>query len=118
MCVHTHNCLSQLVVDHSKVLTETTADLAFTLILAVARRVGECIDYVKEGRWRFDLSEWMDGNVNVCSLLIWFAFLCIKNARILRSPRTQDLGTTGNAWNRRPPRNPRDYRHGFGLFDL
>jgi glyoxylate reductase len=41
------------------VLTETTADLAFTLILAVARRVGECIDYVKEGRWRFDLSEWM-----------------------------------------------------------
>jgi lactate dehydrogenase-like 2-hydroxyacid dehydrogenase len=32
-------------------LTETTADLAFSLILATARRIVELADYVKEGRW-------------------------------------------------------------------
>ena len=34
------------------VLTETTADLAFALILAVARRVVEADRFVREGRWR------------------------------------------------------------------
>ena len=33
------------------VLTETTADLAFALILAVARRVVEAERYVRDGRW-------------------------------------------------------------------
>ncbi len=33
------------------VLTETTADLAFALLLAVARRLPEGERYVKEGRW-------------------------------------------------------------------
>jgi glyoxylate reductase len=34
------------------VLTETTADLAFALILAVARRVPEAERFLREGRWR------------------------------------------------------------------
>jgi lactate dehydrogenase-like 2-hydroxyacid dehydrogenase len=34
------------------VLTETTADLAFTLLLASARRVQESITYVRGGHWR------------------------------------------------------------------
>jgi glyoxylate reductase len=34
------------------VLTETTADLAFTLLMAAARRIPESVDYVREGRWK------------------------------------------------------------------
>ncbi len=34
------------------VLTETTADLAFALLMAVARRVVEGADYVRAGRWK------------------------------------------------------------------
>ena len=33
------------------VLVDTTADLAFTLLMAIARRLGEDIDAVKQGRW-------------------------------------------------------------------
>ena len=33
-------------------LTEATADLAFTLMLAAARRLGEAIDYAREGHWQ------------------------------------------------------------------
>jgi glyoxylate reductase len=33
------------------VLTNATADFAFTLMLAAARRIGEGIDYVRDGRW-------------------------------------------------------------------
>ncbi len=34
------------------VLTDTTADLAFTLLMASARRIQESIDYVRAGRWQ------------------------------------------------------------------
>jgi len=34
------------------VLTETTADLAFALLMAVARRIVESADFVKRGQWR------------------------------------------------------------------
>jgi glyoxylate reductase len=34
------------------VLTETTADLAFALLLAAARRVAEAAAFVREGKWR------------------------------------------------------------------
>jgi glyoxylate reductase len=34
------------------VLTETTADMAFALLMAAARRVVEGADYVRAGRWR------------------------------------------------------------------
>ena len=34
------------------ILTETTADLAFALIMAVARRIPEARDFVREDRWQ------------------------------------------------------------------
>ena len=34
------------------VLTGATADFAFTLLMAAARRVGEAIEYVRQGRWQ------------------------------------------------------------------
>src|SRR2546425_5920407 len=34
------------------VLTETTADLAFALLMAAARRVVEGVDYVRAGKWK------------------------------------------------------------------
>ncbi len=34
------------------VLTDTTADFAFTLLMAAARRVEEAIDYVRAGKWK------------------------------------------------------------------
>jgi glyoxylate reductase len=33
------------------VLTDATADFAFTLLMVAARRVGEAIDYVRQGQW-------------------------------------------------------------------
>ena len=33
-------------------LTDATADLAFALILAAARRLGEAIDYARQGQWQ------------------------------------------------------------------
>jgi glyoxylate reductase len=41
-----------LVGNTPEVLTETTADMAWTLLMAAARRVPEAIDYVRAGRWR------------------------------------------------------------------
>ncbi len=41
-----------ITVGHTPdVLTETTADLTFTLLLAAARRIGEGIDFVRGGSW-------------------------------------------------------------------
>ncbi|GIW20695.1 MAG: D-glycerate dehydrogenase [Chloroflexota bacterium] len=34
------------------VLTETTADLAFALLMAAARRIVEAVDFVRAGRWQ------------------------------------------------------------------
>ncbi len=34
------------------ILTETTADLAFTLLMAAARRIVEGADYVRQGHWK------------------------------------------------------------------
>ena len=33
------------------VLTDATADMAFTLLMATARRVQEAVDYVRDGKW-------------------------------------------------------------------
>ncbi len=41
-----------LLTNTPGVLTETTADLVFTLILSIARRIGEAERLVREGRWR------------------------------------------------------------------
>ena len=40
-----------LVGNTPGVLTEATADLAFALLLSAARRIGEGIDFVRDGRW-------------------------------------------------------------------
>lgn len=40
-----------LVGNTPGVLTDATADFAFTLLLAAARRMGESIDYVRAGKW-------------------------------------------------------------------
>ncbi len=40
------------VTNTPDVLTETTADLAWALMLAAARRIPEGIEYVRRGRWR------------------------------------------------------------------
>jgi glyoxylate reductase len=34
------------------VLTDATADFAFTLLMAAARRVGEAVDFVRSGQWQ------------------------------------------------------------------
>lgn len=41
------------VTNTSGVLEETTADLAFALLLAPARRIVEADEYVREGRWKY-----------------------------------------------------------------
>lgn len=40
-----------LVTNTPGVLTDTTADFAFTLLMAAARRVVEAMDYVRAGKW-------------------------------------------------------------------
>src|SRR5215471_8665732 len=41
-----------LVCNTPGVLADTTADLTWSLILGISRRVGEAMAYVKEGQWR------------------------------------------------------------------
>ncbi|PJF39993.1 MAG: hypothetical protein CUN54_06985 [Phototrophicales bacterium] len=42
-----------IAVGHTPgVLTEATADLAFGLLLAAARRIPESMDYIKQGKWQ------------------------------------------------------------------
>ncbi|MFY4775539.1 2-hydroxyacid dehydrogenase [Metabacillus sp. RGM 3146] len=41
-----------IVCNTPDVLTDTTADLAFALLMAAARRVVEAADYIKEGKWK------------------------------------------------------------------
>ncbi len=41
-----------LMTNTPGVLTETTADLAFTLLMACARRIAEGRDYARQGHWR------------------------------------------------------------------
>jgi len=43
---------SILVTNTPGILTDTTADFAFALLMAGARRVVEGMDYVREGRWK------------------------------------------------------------------
>ncbi|MFC4558640.1 2-hydroxyacid dehydrogenase [Virgibacillus kekensis] len=40
-----------VVTNTPDVLTETTADLAFALLMAAARRIVEASDYIREGKW-------------------------------------------------------------------
>lgn len=43
----------KILIGHTPgVLTETTADLTFTLLMSTARRVVEGSDYIRQGRWK------------------------------------------------------------------
>ena len=50
-----------VVTNTPDVLTETTADLAFALLMAVARRIVECDRYVREGHWHYWQWEYLWG---------------------------------------------------------
>ncbi|MCF8565849.1 D-glycerate dehydrogenase [Alicyclobacillus tolerans] len=50
--LHTMNERKILGTNTPEVLTETTADLAFALLMAAARRIPEADRHVKEGRWK------------------------------------------------------------------
>jgi glyoxylate reductase len=53
------------------VLTEATADLAFALLLAAARRLPEAADDVREGRWRtWEPAGWLGQDVHGATLAI------------------------------------------------
>lgn len=55
---HKHNVA---VANTPGVLTDTTADLALTLMLAAGRRLREAIDAVRNGEWSTWKPEWMAG---------------------------------------------------------
>ena len=44
-----------MVTNTPGVLTETTADLAFALLMSVARRIGEAERYVRSGKWKIPM---------------------------------------------------------------
>ncbi len=50
------------VTNTPDVLTETTADLAFALLMAVPRRLVECDRYVREGQWKSNKWELLWGS--------------------------------------------------------
>jgi phosphogluconate 2-dehydrogenase len=50
-----------LLTNTPDVLTETTADTAFALVMATARRVVELAEYVKEGRWQQSIDRFLFG---------------------------------------------------------
>jgi lactate dehydrogenase-like 2-hydroxyacid dehydrogenase len=50
-------------------LTEATADLAFALLMAAARRLGEAIDYTRQGHWKtWGLTTLLGASVHGASL--------------------------------------------------
>jgi len=44
-----------MITNTPGVLTETTADLAFALMMAVARRIGEAERYIRSGKWKIPI---------------------------------------------------------------
>ena len=81
------------------VLTETTADMAWALILASARRVVEAAEYVKHGEWRTWTPTQMAGIDVYGSTLGIVGFGAIGQA-IAR--RAQGFGMRVLYWNRTP----------------
>jgi glyoxylate reductase len=49
--VHAATARGILVGNTPGVLTDATADFAFTLLMASARRIGEAVEYVRTGKW-------------------------------------------------------------------
>ena len=81
------------------VLTETTADMAWALILASARRVVEAAEYVKDGQWQTWTPTQMAGIDAFGSTLGIVGFGAIGQA-IAR--RAQGFGMRTLCWNRTP----------------
>ena len=81
------------------VLTETTADMAWALILASARRVVEAAEYVKDGRWKTWTPTQMAGIDVYGATLGIIGFGAIGQA-IAR--RAQGFGMQTLCWNRTP----------------
>ncbi len=81
------------------VLTETTADIAWALILASARRVVEAAEYVKHGDWRTWAPTQMAGVDVHSSTLGVIGFGAIGQA-VAR--RAQGFGMRTLYWNRTP----------------
>ena len=81
------------------VLTETTADMAWALMLASARRVVEAAEYVKDGQWKTWTPTQMAGIDVYGSTLGIIGFGAIGQA-IAR--RAQGFGMRVLCWNRSP----------------
>lgn len=81
------------------VLTETTADMAWALILSSARRVVEAAEYVKDGEWQTWTPTQMAGIDVFGSTLGIIGFGAIGQA-IAR--RAQGFGMRTLCWNRTP----------------
>jgi glyoxylate reductase len=67
-------CTSRKIVvtNTPGVLTDTTADLAFTLLMAAARRVVEADRFVREGRWqRWEFGMMWGADIHHKTLGIW-----------------------------------------------
>jgi glyoxylate reductase len=61
-----------VVTNTPGVLTDTTADLAFALLMAVARRVVEADRFVREGRWqRWEFGALWGADIHHKTLGIW-----------------------------------------------
>jgi glyoxylate reductase len=69
-----------LVCHTPGVLTDTTADFTFTLLVCVARRVVEAVQYVREGRW-----------------MTWGPLLCLGNDIYGSTLGLMGLGRIGSA---------------------
>ena len=81
------------------VLTDTTADLAWALILASARRLVEAADYVRGGEWKtWSPTQLAGADVHGATLgIIGFGAIGQAVAR-----RAQGFGMTVRYWNRTP----------------
>ena len=81
------------------VLTDTTADLAWALILASARRLVEAADYVRNGDWKtWSPTQLAGADVHGAALgIVGFGAIGQAVAR-----RAQGFGMTVRYWNRTP----------------
>lgn len=69
------------------VLTETTADLAFALLMSAARRIVDGDRYVREGRWRVAWGPMMLLGQDVCSSTLGIAGMGRIGAAVARRAR-------------------------------
>ncbi len=76
-----------IVCNTPDVLTETTADLTFALLLATARRLIEAAEFIKEGKWKVGVRFYLQGRmftIKRLELSVWGnrASRCASGKRI------------------------------------